>query len=282
MMLLAMALTGVLAWAVWRSGEGRRARQVLEQDRLRNLAQEAIRSLPCGGDGVLVTDALGRVLQMNAFAERLCGWTREEARGRPLEEVLPLVDPPSPTSPVPEAGDSGLEAGLPLRRRLVRRDGSLLPVRVVRAPIPGAKGTPLGQVVVFRDRSEGEEIETRLRDLESRFRQFFEGSLLGICWLDAEGRILDADRAFCGLVGRSREDLRGTAWRDLVATGDRYALESAMARLLSGVREPVETELRYVLADGSIQSGHHRVQGLRDEADRLVAILVHVQPRYEG
>jgi PAS domain-containing protein len=35
------------------------------------------------GDGIITTDARGRVPQLNPVAERLLGWTEREAAGRP-------------------------------------------------------------------------------------------------------------------------------------------------------------------------------------------------------
>jgi PAS domain-containing protein len=44
------------------------------------------------GDGVIVTDAQGRVRSLNAEAEQLTGWTNTAAAGRPLEAVFRIVN----------------------------------------------------------------------------------------------------------------------------------------------------------------------------------------------
>src|SRR4051794_36264273 len=44
------------------------------------------------GDGVIATDALGRVRFLNAAAQRLTGWRAAEAAGRPAQELLQLFD----------------------------------------------------------------------------------------------------------------------------------------------------------------------------------------------
>jgi PAS domain S-box-containing protein len=44
------------------------------------------------GDAVISTDIAGHVTYLNAVAESLTGWSRQEASGRPLQEVLRIID----------------------------------------------------------------------------------------------------------------------------------------------------------------------------------------------
>jgi PAS domain S-box-containing protein len=59
-----------------------------------------------------------------------------------------------------------------------------------------------------------------LRASETRFRRLAESGIIGIAISDAAGRVLEANDAFLGMVGRSREDLRagGVAWELLPPT----------------------------------------------------------------
>jgi PAS domain-containing protein len=44
------------------------------------------------GDGVILTDAQGRVTFLNAAAAALCGWQAEEATSKPLREIFDIVN----------------------------------------------------------------------------------------------------------------------------------------------------------------------------------------------
>lgn len=266
---LAMALTALLVWAGWSRGQGRLVRRMLEGERLRKLAMEALRGTPYSGDGVVVTDRRGNVIQMNLFAEQLTGWSGEAARGRPMREVLALVDEEA----VPQVGAPGGQSRV---ARMVGREGTARPIRIASVPMLGPAGDSLGRVTVFRDRTGEEEAESRTREWEVRYRRVFETALLGIAWLDAEGRIVEANGAFCDLVDRSRQDLQGMHWQDLVDPADRQGVDVIVERLFSGLRDPVRIDLRYPRPGGSVTALHH-VEGVRDGEDRLVSILVQAQ-----
>jgi PAS domain S-box-containing protein len=49
-------------------------------------------ALACTGEAVVVSDRAGRVSNLNAAAEHLTGWSRTEALGRPLNQILRFVD----------------------------------------------------------------------------------------------------------------------------------------------------------------------------------------------
>ncbi len=53
--------------------------------------RELHRILESIGDGVILTDARGRIVRMNAEAEHLTGWPRTQGQGRPLGRVLTLA-----------------------------------------------------------------------------------------------------------------------------------------------------------------------------------------------
>jgi diguanylate cyclase (GGDEF)-like protein/PAS domain S-box-containing protein len=106
------------------------------------------------GDAVLSTDVLGHVTYLNAVAEGLTGWRNDEALGRPLEEVLRIVDAttrdPEP-NPLMIAIRDNMNVALAPNCVLIRRDGKEIAIEDTTAPIHDRRGQVTGAVMVFHN-----------------------------------------------------------------------------------------------------------------------------------
>jgi len=106
------------------------------------------------GDAVLCTDSSGNVTYLNRVAEKLTGWSWEEASGRPFANVLRLIDgvtrQPS-QNPMDVAIVLDKTVDLSSNCILVRRDGSESAIEDSAAPIHDRDGRCTGAVIVFHD-----------------------------------------------------------------------------------------------------------------------------------
>ncbi len=119
------------------------------------------------GDAVVATDELGRVTQLNPLAERLTGWTHALAMGRPVDEIITLVNADTrlpATIPVAETLAKGTLQGLANHTVLIARDGGECPIADSCAPIRDRQGRVVGAVLVFRDVTEEYAAQQALRD----------------------------------------------------------------------------------------------------------------------
>jgi len=108
--------------------------------------------------GVIVTDRAARVSYVNALAERASGRTMREARGKPVGEVLRLLDAAT-RAPVPCPVGRAIDEARQVRfgaASLVSCEGWQTPVKGVAAPLRG------GAVLVFQDLSEVRQLERHL------------------------------------------------------------------------------------------------------------------------
>jgi len=123
-------------------------------EREKELAEVTLHSIV---DGVITTDAAGRIEYLNPIAERFLGWPSAEAVGKQLSEVYRVVDERtgSPLDALPLTGEQGGVADAePVAVRLVDRNGRECPVRYSHAPIKGRDGSVHGMIVVFHDVSQ--------------------------------------------------------------------------------------------------------------------------------
>jgi diguanylate cyclase (GGDEF)-like protein/PAS domain S-box-containing protein len=106
------------------------------------------------GDAVLSTDLAGNVTYLNPVAERMTGWTESEAVGRPLQEVLRIIDADSREpvlNPLAMAMRCNTNAGVSENCLLVGRDGRESAIEDTAAPIHDHNGKVTGAVIVFHD-----------------------------------------------------------------------------------------------------------------------------------
>jgi diguanylate cyclase (GGDEF)-like protein/PAS domain S-box-containing protein len=111
-------------------------------------------TLNCIGDAVLCTDISGNITFLNLVAEKMTGWSWEEALGRPMAEVFQILDAvtrQTTPNPMDVAVELNRTVHLPLNCILLRRDGFETPIEDSVAPIHDREGKPTGAVIVFRD-----------------------------------------------------------------------------------------------------------------------------------
>jgi diguanylate cyclase (GGDEF)-like protein/PAS domain S-box-containing protein len=120
------------------------------------------------GDAVISTDFRGRVSYLNIVAEQMTGWTQEEASGRALDDVFPLVDvttgEPIP-NPTVRAIIENTTVGLGTDCVLVQRNGGRIAVEDSAAPIHDRHGAVIGAVMVAHDVTAARELSQKLARL---------------------------------------------------------------------------------------------------------------------
>ena len=126
------------------------------------------------GDGVIATDAAGRVRFLNAAAQRLTGWRASEAAGRPIDQLMHLFDERDGAAlecPLHEAlrsRDAVAAQGEPALRS---RDGTVHPVTINAAPIADAAAGLAGAVLVLREAAAQRRAERAMREAYTELDQ---------------------------------------------------------------------------------------------------------------
>jgi PAS domain S-box-containing protein len=177
--LLAAAITGF----GYRQQQAGFFRGLYQLERLRREAEETFRStFESIGDAVITTDTAGHVREMNPAASALTGWSRLEARGKPLEQVFRIVNEETRATadnPVQRALREGVVVGLANHTRLIARGGTERPIADSAAPIRTEDGGVTGVVLVFRDQTAEQAAQQALLDSEARLTFAMDTTRIG-------------------------------------------------------------------------------------------------------
>ncbi len=128
---------------------------------------------------VITADQEGRVTEWNRAAERLTGFSRDEAMGRPAEEVVRLRgDDVSTWKQVLQGQKEITEEVL-----LSNRSGQEVPVMVSSFALRDDAGTPQGGAIIIRDLTPVKRLETERRHLVNMFAHDLKTPVVGIAGL---------------------------------------------------------------------------------------------------
>jgi len=283
------------------------ARDVTElkaaEEALRQSEENLAVTLESIGDAVLATDAEGRVTRLNAVAERLTGWTRAEAAGRPVAEVFRIINAETrQPAVVPVAETLAREAihGLANHTVLIARDGTERFIADTCSPIRSRDGRVVGAVLIFRDVTEEvrlnkalreseaslrqmnenlerlvEERTRQLRESEERFRQLAEQSdeVFWFTELNPE-RALYVSPAVEKIWGVSAQQISrdARAWMEFIHPEDRPRVLKAFEAAVRGQSPAFQEEYRVVRPDGQTRWVLDSRTAIRDETSQIVRL----------
>lgn len=214
------------------------------------------------GDGVIVTDAEGRITFLNPRAEQLTRWRRDDAFGRPLVEVFRIVNETTRRDvedPVARVLRDGNIVGIANHTLLIAKGGSEIPIDDSAAPVRQVGGATLGAVLVFRDVR-----EQRLADAaRARLAAIVESSGDAILSKSLDGTILTWNAAAERLFGYTSEEMVGRSILTLIPSELREEENLIVERLRSG-RSAELIETKRLTKDGKRIPVSVRVSPLMD------------------
>jgi len=246
------------------------------EDALRE-SEEKLRSIiEQSGDGVVLVDEEGTIIEWNRGQERITGLSRAEVLGKPLWDVMFHVAANEQDNPaLYERIKSGvlkiLETGQSewldrLEERVVRRpDGARRIIQVAVFPIKTDKGFMTG--AISRDTTKRKRAEDALRKSGEKYRALFETAKDAIFLSDEAGNFVDVNQAACESLGYSREELLRLSNREIDADPTGYeaflkvrdtlakeAIFEVNQRRKDGTLLPVEITGEFFEIDGELRS----------------------------
>lgn len=119
--------------------------------------------------------------------------------------------------------------------------------------------------------------EGRLHEREEQFREAFDRAPFGMCLSALNGQLIQANVAFCRMLGYSELELLNSTWSELTHPDDK----STSPRMLKQLRENpdgcAESEKRYIHRSGAVVWAHVRVSVVRGRRGAPRCHVVYVE-----
>jgi PAS domain S-box-containing protein len=217
---------------------------VTERRRIDDIRRRLADVVTFCSDAIITTDLDGRVLDWNAGAERLYGYTAEEVVGRSLGPLVPPGRAAEVQSIVERLRRGERIDGYATQR--LHKDGRLLDVTVVSFALRDSAGRVVAMAGITRDISALIDVQRRLRDSQERFLSLFSHHPDAIYALDLDGRYRALNPACEHLSGFAPKELLGKPFGERATPP--HVHKRALAKALSGT--PVTFENAFLHRDG--------------------------------
>jgi two-component system, sensor histidine kinase and response regulator len=264
-----------------RDAEGRAIRFMISSVDITGLkrAEEALReseerfrgTFENAAVGIAHTDPEGRFLRVNEKFCAIVGYPREELLEKTWHDIT-HPDDLAASIDVSAAALRGESPGLPLEKRYLRKDGSLVWVELFVSLQRDVAGAPGYLIAIIQDISQRKRLEEALRESERRFRILTEALPHWVWTARPDGALDYINSRTFEYTGSTPEQFRDWDWRSYVHPEDLPRCFELWARSIA-TGEPYEIEHRLLRADGVFRWHVARALALRDDSGRITRWL---------
>jgi PAS domain S-box-containing protein len=175
-----------------------------------------------------------RIADVNAEFTKMFGYSRKEAIGKPINELLASDDFQDEAALISEKVIRGERIDIDSKRK--RKDGRLIDVWILGAPIIH-NGKQIGDYAIYRDISKRKKAEEELHVQKTYLEKLFNSAPEAIVWHDNSDLVVNVNNEFTKMFGYSREEAIGKSINELVSS-DEFQQEAATlsAKVINGER----------------------------------------------
>jgi diguanylate cyclase (GGDEF)-like protein/PAS domain S-box-containing protein len=241
------------------------------EEKLHVLAEEGSARLAAivesSEDAIISKTLDGIITSWNEGAQRIYGYSAEEAVGQPISMLVP----PERPDEVPQILERIRQGEKVEHFETVRltKDARRLEVSLTVSPIKDSEGNVVGGSTIARDVTERKEKEERLRRAEQRYRTLVE-QIPAVTYIDP---VDDPDTSLYTspqieqMLGYTPEEWQTQKlWPKRLHPDDRERILAADKRFEAGGGEPFREEYRLLAKDGSVVWVREEAVLVRDEA----------------
>ena len=184
-------------------------------------------------DGIITKSLSGIIQTWNKSAERIFGYTAEEAVDQSILLIIPQYLYLEEASILERLRNGEVIDHYETVRR--RKDGRLIDVALTVSPVRDGKGTIIGASKIVRDISEQKQAQRILYESEARWRVTLESIGDAVVATDASAVVTFVNPVAAAILGRPVEDMLGRSLAEVFRTVNeetRHAVDSPVNRVI--------------------------------------------------
>lgn len=216
-------------------------------------------------DIVIVVDQQNRIVDLNPAAQRVLGRAATELVGQSAAQVF---------SAWPDLVE-GYRDVTEAHEEIVLGEGEAQHFFDLRISPPYHRnGYLTGRLVIVSDITERKQAEQALRESEERFRHIFEEAPIGMAVVGLEGTLLQVNKAFCEMLGYSKQELTARSLSAINHPDDVGKDGLLAAQMLKGAISSYQVEKRYLRKNSETLWADLTATILRDHDGQAIYGLV--------
>ncbi len=191
-----------------------------QQIRVQHHSKHFLASIIEFSNDAIVSKSLDGIIQTwNSGAERLFGYSAEQAIGSHISLIIPQERSQEEVLILKRICDGERVEHYETVRR--RRNGELIQVSITVSPIRNETGEIVGASKIARDISDRLHAELELQQSEQRYRALAEATATVVWRTTTNGEVLFSSDAWCSITGQTDEEKTGWGWLEAIHPDDR-------------------------------------------------------------
>lgn len=200
-------------------------------------------------DAILTMKVNGKIRFWNRGAQRIFGYSQEEAAGEHFSLIYKQYDRDLVTSTMAKLkdGDDVTE----VETKAITRNGREIDVLLSLSAIRDHEGDVDEIVLVAKDVSQSAEATRALEESENRYKDLVEKSGVAIVVDDNEGKIIFFNKDFAKLFGYSTKEIRSKAREELIHPDSLHKVIDYHGSRMEGETRPEQYQVKGIRKDSS-------------------------------
>ena len=246
------------------------SRAPAEMSPVRQRAAEFVAIVEAAQDAILAKDLEGVITSWNGGAERLYGWSAQEAVGRHISLIIPIGLEGEEASLLNRVARDETVPGFETQR--IAKDGSVRHVSLTLSPMHSGEEV-VGAAAIARDIGDQKRAEEALRRSESRYRMLLDHLPdASVMFFGPDARIILAAGRLLVTTEWSPAEINGKRLSEILPA-HLEVLDAACERVLEG--EPQSFEIPGTRVPGLVLS--YDMVPVHDESDAVIGGMVLVR-----